>query len=107
MDVVEIFASPQYRLKLLKCVASFWSTILVRRQVSADYVWASVPIGPSWSPNLTEGRASGQISRRVDLSWGHDTLKVRVLAIGVIEVRGPAGGMATIAVGLSVHNEAA
>jgi hypothetical protein len=104
--VVEIFASPEDRLKLLKCVASFWAPILVRRQVSADYVWASVPVGPSRSPNLTEGRASSQISRRVDLPGGRDTLKVRVLAIGVIEVRGASGGMATIAVGLSVHNEA-
>src|SRR5215467_2380988 len=106
MDVVEILAGPKDCLKLLKRVASFWTAILVWCQVPTNYAWTCVARRPGWCPNLAEERASSQVSGRVDLPWGLDALKIRVLTSCVIEVWRPAAGVATIAVCLSVDNVA-
>jgi hypothetical protein len=109
MDVIEIYTGPQDLLKLRKRVAPFRPPVLVRRQVARNNVrtkiitktWAIETRGERW----TEVRASSQVGGRV--GFRRPLLqKVGVMACGVIEVWRPAGGVATIAVTLSVDNEA-
>jgi len=54
MDVVEIRAMPHDLLKLCKRVTAFGPPILVRRQISGDDEWASIPPRPGRRPDCAE-----------------------------------------------------
>src|SRR4029077_6609887 len=104
MDVVEICAVSHDLLKLSKRVTALRPPILVRRQVSGNHVWTWVAVRPGWSPHWAEVRASSEVNGRVGFLR---LAKVGGPAGGGMGVWGPAGGVAAVAVRLSVDNEAA
>src|SRR5271170_356134 len=104
MEVIEIYASPDDLLKLCERVASFRQPSLVRCQVAGDDVWTYVLPRLGWGHRWTEVLAPTQIDGRIGLLR---LAKVGISSCGVIEVRRPAAGVATIAVARSVDDIAA
>src|SRR5271169_5617716 len=122
MDVIEICALPQDLLELFERAASFSPPSFIRRQIARNNVWTNIlsifrwRIGGwlrtrwkpthrgAWGDSGKEVGASSQISGGVGFRRPL-VQKVWIPAICVIEVRRPAGGVATIAVTLSVDNE--
>jgi hypothetical protein len=123
MDI-EINASPHDLLKLLERVPSFRSPILIWSQVARNDVGTNIlsvfrwRIGGrlrtrrksthsgTWRDSGKEVGASSQVSCGVGFRRPL-VQKVGVPAVGVIEVWRPAGSVASVAVTLSVDNEAA
>ena len=124
MEVIEIYASPQDLLKLQKRVAPFRPPSLIRRQVAGNNVWTNIlsifrwrigrwlrtrrkpTHGGTWGDSGKEVGPSSQISGGVGLRRPL-VQKVRVPAVGVVEVWRPARSVATVAVTHSIDQKAA